>query len=174
MRLFISINFNDVTTEKIQKVQYELMNYSRGNYSTRSNLHLTLSFLGEIEDNRLPDIKNALDSLQFQPFTICFSEMGCFRRTEELWWLGIRRNEALLALHMQLAEALKAHGFQPESKRFVPHITLARRTHISDEDGKSALDKRFTTKVNEVCLMLSSRPCGKLTYTKLYSVKAKD
>lgn len=174
MRLFISINFNDVTTEKIQKIQYEMMNYSRGCYSTRSNLHMTLSFLGEIEESRLPQIKAAMDSLQFEPFTICFSELGCFRRTEELWWLGIRRNEALTALQAQLTQELKKRGFLPESRRFVPHITLARRTCISDEDGRSALKKRFTTKVCEISLMLSSRPAGKLTYTKIYSVKGKE
>ncbi len=150
------------------------MNYSRGCYSTRCNLHMTLSFLGEIEEKRLPQIKAAMDSLKFSPFTICFSELGCFRRTEEIWWLGIRKNEVLTSLQTQLTQELKKQGFRLESKRFVPHITLARRTSISDEDGKAALEKRFTTKVCEISLMLSSRPNGKLTYTKLYSVKASE
>ena len=170
MRLFIAINFDEDVKARMLEVQDKLRCKGRGRFTTPENLHLTLAFLGEAPEERIPEIKAVLDSLTVPEMTLRFSKVGCFRRDAELWWIGAEENKALSALQRQLIAGLKASGFDPDDKRFKPHITLAREMHIGTVDSGELLPEPFTAVVSSVSLMLSHRPNGKLTYTELYSV----
>lgn len=129
------------------------------------------SYLGEVSEDRVPDIKAAMDKLYVPELTLTFDRVGCFRRDSELWWIGLKEDPALLKLQKELSAFLKDAGFRLESRKFKPHITLAREMHIGHTDNKTLLPEPFETKADEISLMLSSRPNGKLTYTELYSTE---
>ena len=169
MRLFIAINFDDGVKDKIQEVQSEMKKISKGNYSKRDNLHLTLAFLGEIEEARLKDIKDAMNKISVPKMNLTFSEVGCFKRDQELWWIGLKHNENLSKLQSQLSDELMKKGFKLEKRKFIPHITIARQTRMGRAFEGFSLNE-FDANVSTVDLMLSSRIDGKLVYTKLYSV----
>lgn len=67
-----------------------------------------------------------------------------------------------------LAKKLKEARFPVDSKKFKPHITLAREMHIERIDRNDLLSQSFSCKASHISLMLSSRPDGKLTYAELY------
>jgi RNA 2',3'-cyclic 3'-phosphodiesterase len=110
--------------------------------------HLTLHFLGDVEETLLPACCRALDMAagRVAPFEIEIGGVGGFpdpRRPRTIW-LGVRRGaEGLRALHESLATELVPLGFRPEGRRFVPHVTLGRvrpggGVDLADEFAKLA------------------------------------
>jgi len=169
MRLFIAINFDDTTKDKIQEVQSKMKKISKGNYSKRDNLHLTLAFLGEISEDRVEDIKLAMDAISVPKMRLSFSEIGCFNHGSELWWIGIKKNDELIKMQKNLVKSLREKGFEIESRKFVPHITIARETRIKSKD-QIVLENEFTSQeIHSIDLMVSERMDGNLVYRKIYS-----
>ena len=79
MRLFISINFDQPTRANILKVQERLRREGNGNFSSEENLHLTLAFLGEIVEERVKDVKDAMNAVEVPEMSLKFSDIGFFR-----------------------------------------------------------------------------------------------
>lgn len=174
MRLFIAINLNNDNKDNILKIINELRKQSvRGNFTTRPNLHLTVVFIGEIEDSREGDIINAINSITVLPFHITISGLGRFKGRDngDLYWLGISENKSLNILYKQLFNALIDFGFEIESREFKPHLTIGRNviTNSTVIDRLKENLPLFTNVVKSIDLMKSERINGILTYTKLYS-----
>ena len=168
MRLFISINFDDRTKENILSVQRRLKNLGKGRFTSPENLHLTLAFLGEVPKERISELKALMDGIDVSEMQLTFCEIGAFRKESELWWIGIRQNEKLSQLQAELVAKLKVAGFMPDSKRFKPHITLAREMHIGRVEQSDLLSQNFSCRASYISLMQSNRSDGRLTYTEVY------
>lgn len=174
MRLFIAINFDEETRARICQVQDRLKVLCTGNFSRPENFHLTLAFLGETKPQKLGEICALMDRLRFPHLSLSFDRVGCFSQEgSELWWLGLAQNKALLALQRELTEGLRQAGFPIESRRFSPHITLARKLRFREVPDKAQLlGTAFSTTADRLSLMLSERVGGRLTYTEQYKVFA--
>ncbi len=97
------------------------------------NLHLTLSFLGELPEDRAEDIAGALSSVGGAPFPLTMGGAGHFgsgRRVRALW-LGVERCPALSALRDRIESTLVRAGLPPEGRKFHPHVTVARFGDVS-------------------------------------------
>lgn len=94
------------------------------------SLHLTLKFLGEIDDLTRARIVTALRPVagRHAPHGVHAKGLGVFPspRAPRVLWLGVRRADALLALQTDIERTLVAIGFEPEDRPFSPHLTLAR------------------------------------------------
>ena len=123
MRLFLAILPDPDMRDALCAVQHELRRRGvEGNFTRPENLHLTLAFIGDYPD---PDaVLEALSELRFEPFSLALDGLGAFG---ELWWAGLRGNEALDALVRRLRRALAEAGIPFDRKRFSAHITLARQ-----------------------------------------------
>lgn len=174
MRLFVSINFDKDTKEKILTVQNRLRELGRGNFSRPENLHLTLAFLGEVHPNQISALCRAMNDTSFYPMKLTFDRVGSFKREGgDIWWIGVTENKLLTDLQSTLSRNLAAQGFLLESRRFSPHITLAREVKLQAiPDCTELLGDSFGTDVNAMNLMRSERIVGKLTYTEHYTVTA--
>ena len=172
MRLFLSINFDRKTKENIASVQSRLKQAAKGHgrFSDVSNLHLTLAFLGEVEEERLDAVKRAMDRTKVRPFTLRFAKTGFFDRGGQIWWIGAEKCPELTALQKELSDNLRAEGFALEKRAFTPHVTLARQLKLSHACAGDLLPEPFECEADAVCLMLSHRPGGRLTYTELYRI----
>jgi 2'-5' RNA ligase len=103
--------------------------FSLGRPIAGRNLHLTLAFLGELDEAAQRCVLEAAARLTPQPFTLCLDEMGWFRRPQVLW-VGASQTPAPLAgLVARLNEGLQACGFPPETRPYSAHVTLARKVH---------------------------------------------
>ncbi|MDP3539677.1 MAG: RNA 2',3'-cyclic phosphodiesterase [Azonexus sp.] len=92
-------------------------------------VHLTLAFLGDVPVTRLPELCDVAASLQFQPFELSIDQLGCWAH-KHLLWAGCRNAPpGLLALVINLREALAAAGFSVAGRGhgFTPHVTLVRK-----------------------------------------------
>lgn len=174
MRLFIAINFDQETKEKLLAVQRRLREFGRGNFSRRENLHLTLAFLGEVSQNQIEQVCRAMDATTVSSMDLTFDHVGCFRRNGgDLWWIGLAENQSLISLQSRLSSHLATQGFLLERRRFSPHITLARELKLQDIPNRNKLlGKSFHSNVQAVSLMSSERMGGKLTYREEYRISA--
>jgi 2'-5' RNA ligase len=91
-------------------------------------LHLTLRFIGEVDRHRAEDIAAALGGLHAPAITARIAGVGLFERQGRLHmvWAGVEPHAPLAALHRKVDQTLARVGIAPETRAFVPHITLAR------------------------------------------------
>jgi 2'-5' RNA ligase len=105
------------------------------------NLHLTLRFLGSVEEAALGAIREALDEAgrATAPFALTLGGLGVFPtlRAPRVVWAGVRDGAASLArLHGALETALARRGVPSEGRAFHAHVTLGR---VRDVRGGAAL-----------------------------------
>jgi 2'-5' RNA ligase len=107
-----------------------------------ANLHLTLLFLGEVEDRELAAICRATSAVaaKIDRFTFALEGVGCFpnmRRPRVLWVGAGEGKHAVLALHAALEKELLELGcYRREARPFTPHLTLGR---VNSDEGDEAL-----------------------------------
>jgi 2'-5' RNA ligase len=94
----------------------------------RENLHLTLRFIGEVPNWRAEEIDLALHAIKGRSFPLVLSGVGLFEKAGRVTalWAGVDRCPPLEHLQAKIETALQRAGLEPERRRFVPHVTLAR------------------------------------------------
>ncbi len=130
IRLFVAI-------ELPEAVKAELASLCNGVPGAKwvgpENLHLTLRFIGEVDEDAAGDIDAALDHIRAPQFELVLSGVGQFasRRAPRVLWVGVEKNESLVHLVAKVESALVRCGIAPEGRRFTPHVTLARLRNAS-------------------------------------------
>ena len=97
------------------------------------NLHLTLRFIGEVDEGTASDIDETLAQIRSPRFTLTLAGTGHFGtgETPRALWVGVEKNPALLQLHDKIEMALMRLGLEPEPRRYAPHVTLARLKQVA-------------------------------------------
>ena len=124
LRLFVGIEF---PPELKLRLSLLCAGVGGAKWVDPGNLHLTLRFIGEIDEALAADIDEALLRVRARPFTLQLAGTGVFggNRPNALW-VGVEKNPALVALRDKIEQALVRVGLEPEGRRFAPHVTLAR------------------------------------------------
>ena len=99
------------------------------------NYHLTLRFIGEIENWRAQEVDDALAAIRGTAFELSLHGLGTFEKAGRIHslWVGAERNETLAHLQNKVETALQRIGLAPERKRFSPHVTIARTDRAPPE-----------------------------------------
>ncbi len=124
-RLFVALDLPDAC-------QQDLAGRCSGLPAARwvrdAQFHLTLRFIGEVEEPRADDIVDALGSVQVEPFQLALKGVGHFppRGQPRVVWAGVEVGESLALLQGRIERRLRRLGLKPESRRFAPHVSLAR------------------------------------------------
>ena len=102
------------------------------------NFHLTLRFIGEVDEGVAADIDEALACLRARRFTLQLAGTGVFGGGKpRALWVGVERHPELVALRDKIEKALIRIGLEPEQRKFAPHVTLARlREPVLDNLGE--------------------------------------
>lgn len=91
------------------------------------NLHLTLTFLGDVTDEGLEELHDTLSAIRGAPVDLRFEGLGVFgEERPRAVWAAVAADARLLELQKQVERAARKAGLSPEARRFVPHVTLAR------------------------------------------------
>ncbi len=96
-----------------------------------ASIHLTLKFLGEMDSEILPRLAESLESAarKQRAFSLRLHGIGCFPNLENprVIWCGIEgETKALAELQGSTESACAMLGFEPEGRKFQPHLTLGR------------------------------------------------
>jgi 2'-5' RNA ligase len=132
MRVFIAIPLNTETHDELSALQDKLRNASADVKWTQPDcIHLTLKFLGEVDEKKLEAVKSALleTAKKHSSFAIQLSHVGAFPRLSypRVIWIGIDEGQKeSKALQCDIEEALENLSFKKENREFTPHLTLGR------------------------------------------------
>ena len=136
MRLFIAIEIPEDVKEYMVKIQEKVDDTTAKIRLVKKNqIHLTLKFLGEVQPDKIEDIKKALKKITFNPFSACLDKIGVFPNESyiRVIWIGLEPEEPILELQKDIDENLKKL-FKKE-KDFKSHLTLARVKYIEDKNN---------------------------------------
>ncbi len=99
------------------------------------SLHLTLAFLGEVDDKRAAALVDWVSRLAVPPGEWRLNAWGRFQRPGIVWVGGQAPDPALVTLHCRLWDELESQGLQGRPSRYVPHVTLLRRAERLETEG---------------------------------------
>ncbi len=134
MRVFISIDIPDEIKKEIVKIQNKIPEF-KGKKTEFENLHLTLKFLGNVDENILKEVKKRLEKIDFKKFEASVNSIGVFNeKFIRIVWLKINGSEKL---QKEIDDVL--NGLFEKEKRFMGHLTIARVKFVDDK--KSFLEK---------------------------------
>lgn len=164
IRCFISIDI-DPPVKKIIKdfVSFNLKQHIQGRvrWVNPDNLHLTLSFLGDISKDMIPLVKDAIKkvSMESEPFKIELSDLGCFPNFQNprVLWIGIKEQPILHQIKRNIDRELDNLGVAYDKKSFSPHLTIGRiKGPVKMDWGNlKALDFKAFFIVREILFMES-------------------
>lgn len=185
MRLFIALPIEDRTQNllenNIKKAQKEL-DYNL-KWVNGENLHLTLKFLGETEEEMVEEIKEAVTNTcsNYNQFNIYYDHYDAFPSTDypKVLFFGLKNNKnPLIELQNKLENRLSKKGFEKEDREYTPHLTFARtrkNTNINKlkYDYNNFIEKnniRILQKVNSISLIESQLYKSGPVYKEIFSI----
>jgi 2'-5' RNA ligase len=132
MRLFIAIDLGNEVRASVEKEVVRLSALApSAKWVNVQGVHVTLVFLGYIEDGRVPEVEAIVREVarRHAPLALGVEGMGSFGSSTRprVLWVGVTGDvEALGAIKDDLEPRLLAFGYEPEKRAFKPHLTLAR------------------------------------------------
>jgi 2'-5' RNA ligase len=172
VRTFVALELSDRLKEGILALAEELRSRGvRASWARRPTLHLTLKFLGDIEETELPEVVAAVAraSSGMSTFNLETAGLGAFPSPNRprVLWVGVTVSDELFALYAALESELAMLGFPGEGRRFHPHITVGRMRDPHAQSVQAILDELTAPKerveIREVRVMRSTlRPQGAL------------
>jgi len=99
-------------------------------------LHLTLSFLGNVRMDQQSRLVEQLARIDASPFNLRVADVGHFppRGEPRVVWAGVSRPDALMALQKRVADVARALSLKVEGRKYHPHVTLARMKGCDDRE----------------------------------------
>ena len=138
-RLFIAINFvpDSNFLDIYAKLKSASTKLDKINWVKPDLMHLTLKFLGETPEDKIPVIVKGITSAasNTSPFTFRIGTIGAFgsRYQPRVLWFGVDKSEPLTQIQAQIQKKMQKLGYKPDYLNFIPHITLARINKIDDK-----------------------------------------
>ena len=125
MRLFVALGLPPDTRGRLARLASGLPG---ARWLLPETYHLTLRFLGEVPRHRAEELDGALAALRGRRFTLQLAGVGVFEKAgrAQALWAGVERNPQLDHLQSKVEVAVQRIGFEPERRRFTPHVTVAR------------------------------------------------
>ena len=129
LRLFVGLEIAAPIKAELAKISSGLPEAS---WIAPENLHMTLHFIGDVDEGVAEDIDAALQGIEAASFDLTIKGIGCFesRNKVRAVWAGVAAEPDLRHLHAKVAQALILAGQEPEHRKFRPHVTLARLKRV--------------------------------------------
>lgn len=125
MRLFVALPLPVDVRACLNAVQSGLPG---GRWIDPQNMHLTLRFIGDVQEPDARDLSLALSEIHAPSFDLALSGIGYFDRRGNVHsvWARAEKSEGLSHLQSKIESVVVRSGYAPEQRKFTPHVTLAR------------------------------------------------
>jgi 2'-5' RNA ligase len=187
IRSFIAIELPDELKSELVKLESRLKSVDQPfvKWVDPYSIHLTLKFLGNVAADRIVEITEAMEEATqgISPFHLQLKELGVFPnpRRVQVAWVGLSGEiDKLTRLQQRIESSLAPLGFTPESRKFVPHLTLARvrnraslneRQRLGELIASTSFETVHNIKVDSVSLMRSQLTRQGAIYSRISSAK---
>jgi 2'-5' RNA ligase len=126
-RLFFAIWLTDRQREALRDMVHPVLGGIEGDFIDRRNWHVTLVFIGDFPDKKLPDLHAAVNGIAVEPFRLRFDRASFWPRPKIACLEAATVPDELERLVRSIHEAVEPLGIPPEDHTYRPHITIARR-----------------------------------------------
>jgi 2'-5' RNA ligase len=181
MRLFVACELDEAIRDRLAAVAEKAEERIDGvKWVAHGNIHITLKFLGEVEDAAVDEIAAAIGAAvsETKAFTLSVRGLGAFppKGSPQVLWAGVSEGaDGLVSLNDAVERALEPIGFEREKRSFSPHATLGRVRKKARPKGLRELVEAGRTadfgsqEVTEITLMRSVlKPTGPI-YTPVHT-----
>ena len=131
-RCFIALNLPKEVINEIKKIQKIIAekNLFNGKFTEPENLHLTLKFLGEINDDKIKKVIKRLNEIRFSEFDVELGDAGVFsKKFIKIIWVELLGE--VFELQKIIDDVLK--DLFNKEERFMSHVTIARVKGVADK-----------------------------------------
>ena len=168
MRLFLAIELETKIKNALRIIQDELKQLGgQVKWVEPNNLHLTIKFLGDVQETKLEPLKTSLQNTakKFPSFAMEIAGVGVFPNIDHpnIIWVGAKETTGTLTtLATQIEEALDSLDFQKEKRGFSAHITIGRVksfkniSHLTEKLNTLTLPNNLRQSVPAVTLFKST------------------
>lgn len=167
LRSFIAIELPETAQSALSDLQGELKKYGADvRWVKPENIHLTLKFLGDVEENIVEGIIDSLKGTcdKHSTFSLELSGIGVFpnKKSPRVLWVGLTGSKILPVVQQEIDIEMATMGFKREKRRFAPHLTLGRfKSSFGKKDLLDKVSSDMNTEfglieVNSVSLMRSN------------------
>ena len=127
MRLFVAIDLPNTIKDRLGELK---TNIPTARWVNVENMHLTLRFIGEVDDAKVDPLKSQLVSVESPSFDLSVFGVGQFpknpRKPPRVLWVGFKEQPLLMQLQRQIETQIRSLKYPADKKPFSPHLTLAR------------------------------------------------
>lgn len=158
IRLFVALEIPDAVRNSLFRLQGGVPG---ARWSTPEQYHLTLRFIGDVDEAVAGDIDDVLSTVVAPPFGLELLGVDKFGgKLPRALWAGVRPNEQLMHLQRKIEAALQRLGLAAEERKYTPHVTLARlrnspREKVMEFVARHGLFSSGTFKVTRFALFSS-------------------
>jgi RNA 2',3'-cyclic 3'-phosphodiesterase len=154
-RAFIALELSNDIKDQLAIAQQTLRGCkARLTFVVPELIHITVKFLGEVDDKKLQEVMDALAKVSFAPYPITTGNVTVNNKNRpHTVWCTIKDMDESERLFVLIEDALAPLGFACETRRFTPHATIA-RVKSSDPSLFTALNTLNATSYG------SCRICG--------------
>ncbi len=179
MRAFIAAGLPEEMKIGLSKVSH-LLDSPNIRVVRRENIHLTLAFIGSVDEKEIKTVKDSMERVTFAGFDAELTGLSCFGNPGAIYSSVTKGSDELRDLAALLRSELEKGRIKFDSKEFVPHVTLARiKRHVDDDHLKRLLERyngydfgRF--RISDIALFSSSLGESGSDYTLLYEREGGD
>ena len=137
MRLFVAVDIGEALAARVAELSRELQRRAsetapraKVTWIPADRLHLTVRFIGEVDDGRTAAVCEALEQpVAVAPFDLTLAGVGAFPKggSPRVLWVGVTEGrDELLTIERELTSRLASLGIPEEERAYSPHLTLAR------------------------------------------------
>ena len=134
IRLFVAL---DLPSDLRTRLSFLAGGLPGARWTPPENYHVTLRFIGEVPRYLAEEADMALAALRARGFALTIAGVGTFSKGGKgkatSLWAGVERSPELDHLRGKVETALQRAGFEPERRRFAPHVTLARTDNVEQD-----------------------------------------
>ncbi len=174
MRLFIAALLPDEVKSALAGYIASLRKVTEGvRWEKEEKLHVTLKFLGEVDETTAEAVAFVTGSLarNYAPFEMSTGNLGGFPDLQRprILYAGLSENPGLSALQGEIDEGLEPHGFERETRRFIPHVTIARLSGRMRITGPLPIPEKVRFTISEISVVRSVLGRAGSTYTPVHT-----
>jgi len=184
-RTFIAVEISDATRDALKAAERAMGRLPGVRWSNLDTMHLTLKFLGDIEDSLVPGVFEVMREAVkgIAPFEFSVKGLGWFPpgRRPRVLWAGIENPEGSIeTIAKRLDEGLAALGIAGDGKPYRPHVTLSRIRGPIDTDvveeafGRVGRGEFGREAVDEIVLFMSELNPSGAVHTRMGAVSLEE
>ena len=135
MRCFIAVYLPEEIKNYLYDLQHKIGDkYAKVKWVAKKNLHKTLKFLGEIDEEKLDLVKKTLNDIKFKRFEAGLNNIGWFPNDYRIniIWVDLKPERNILELHDEIE--LRLGNLFERDERFSVHITLGRVKYVKNKE----------------------------------------